>query len=82
MTFIYDIPDYEHRGDLDWAEKELSRICNITNVHKIEERDYEAEADYASEYGEIDEYIYKGSIQFDASKEHEQALLDYGCYEY
>lgn len=82
MTFRYDIPDYEHLGDLKYAKHELNKICKVTNLKGFEERDYEAESDYENDYGELDEPIYIGYVTFNASDEHKQTLIDFGCYEY
>lgn len=80
--FIYYIPDYEHSGDLDWASGHIKEICpEASNIKGFEERDYEAEADYKSEYGELDEYIYTGYIQFDAPDKYKKVLIDNDCYE-
>ena len=82
-TFEYQIPDYEHSGDLDWAEEELKRLCpDLKNLKKEQERDYEQEREYENEYGEIDEPIYRGYIVFDAPDKYIPILLDYGCYVY
>lgn len=82
MKFIYHVPDYEHSGDLEWAKKEIQIICSeVTNLKGFEERDYEAEHEYEDEYGECDEYIYQGYVEFDAPKSYKEKLEDFGCYE-
>lgn len=74
-NYCFTISDYEHSGDLSWAKKEvLSKFPKVKNIRTFEERDYEAEYDYKSEYGEIDEPIYQGYIEFDAPKEYEEEL--------
>ena len=65
--FTYYVPDYEHRGDLEWAKSRIEKICpEAKNIKGFEERDYEAESEYRSEYGELDECIYQGYVEFDA----------------
>lgn len=65
--FTYCVPDYEHTGDLEWAKNRIKTICpDATNIKGFEERDYEAESEYRYEYGELDEHIYQGFVEFDA----------------
>lgn len=75
--YQFRISDYEHSGDLDWAVNEVqSHFPNVKNIHTWEERDYEAEADYKEEYGELDEHIYQGYIEFDAPEEYAESIKD------
>ena len=75
-TFI--VSDYEHSGDLAWAEQEVrSNFPNIKNLKSWEERDYEAEMEYEDEYGECDEPIYQGYVEFDAPDEYKDALEEF-----
>lgn len=80
--FRYDCPDYEHRGDLDRDIAYLKCLCSqMSNINAQEERDYEAEADYEQEYGELDENIYRGYIEFEAPESYTKILITAGCYE-
>lgn len=73
--YVYEVPDYEHEGDLEYAKQEiLSNFPKIKNITTREERDYESESDYEEEYGECDEPIYQGYVEFDAPDEYAEAL--------
>lgn len=73
--YCFTISDYEHSGDLEWGKQEiLSNFPNIKNLYAFEEIDREAEADYEEEYGECDEHIYEGYVEFDAPDEYAEAL--------
>ena len=62
----YSICDYEHEGDLRAEEDLVREQCpEVENIRTWQERDYEAESEYRSEYGECDESIYRGYIEFD-----------------
>lgn len=83
IEFIYQVPDYEHRGDLELSIVEIKEICpNAEIIKSWEERDSEAEWDESDEYGELDEPIYIGFVRFKAPKEYKQALESYGCQAY
>lgn len=76
--YIYAIPDYEHSGDIQWAIGELLKICPKCNILKsYEERDYEAEDDYSREYGECDESIYQGYVEFEVPEEYCDVIEDF-----
>ena len=76
--YNFVISDYEHEGDLIWARQQLKQdFPKVTNINTYEERDYEAESDYEEDYGECDEPIYRGYIEFDAPDEYKQSLDDY-----
>lgn len=73
--YKFIISDYEHSGDLAWAEQEIkSNFPNVKNLKGYEERDYESEIEYEEEYGEFDEPIYQGYVEFDAPDEYIKAL--------
>ena len=64
--FLYQVPDYEHSGDLDWAKNYILEAFPYAQIIKAyEEEDYEQEADYEDEYGECDEPIYQGFVEFE-----------------
>lgn len=73
--YSFIISDYEHSGDLDWARQHaLLNFPDIKNIKTYEERDYEAESDYEDDYGECDEPIYQGYIEFDTPDEYVKEL--------
>jgi len=81
QKFRYTVADYEHSGDLDHAVLEIKKICpDATDIKAFEEEDYEAEADYKSEYGELDEAIYQGYVEFYAPEKYAEALSNIDCY--
>ena len=68
--FTYEVPDYEHRGDLAHGESYIRQYFPFaTIVRSYEERDYERESDYESEYGELDGYFYRGYVEFTVPEE-------------
>lgn len=79
--YTKQVADYEHSGDLNNEITHIKHICpKAIKFKSWEERDYEAEAYYAEEYGEIDEPIYQGFISFEAPEDCEELLNDYDCY--
>lgn len=80
--FICQVSDYEHSGDLEHEVRYIKEQCSqACNFHTYEERDYEAEHEYEREYGECDESIYNGFVEFEAPKECTKELEKIGCYE-
>ena len=78
IKFTYEVPDYEHEGDLAWAKGELRRLCPEVNIIKAyEERDYEAEAEYEDEYGDCEESIYRGFVDFEVPEEYKEKILEW-----
>ena len=76
--YYFAISDYEHSGDLNWARQQLKQdFPNVTNIKTYEEEDFEAESDYEEDYGECDEPIYRGYIEFDAPDEYIKDLSNY-----
>lgn len=81
ITFIKTVEDYEHSGDLSHEENYIKSICPEAIIVKSwEERDYEAESDYEHEYGELDEYIYQGYVEFKAPRRYLKLLEENGYY--
>lgn len=75
------VPDFEHDGDIDYQISYIKSKCpQATNFKGWSERDYEAEADYKSDYGELDEPIYQGYVEFDAPMSCGNLLEDIDCY--
>ena len=73
--YTFRISDFENEGDLDWARQYVKEnFPLVKNIKTYQERDYEAEADYEDEYGECDEPIYQGYIEFDAPEEYRDTL--------
>lgn len=80
MKFRYRVPDYEHSGDLRYGEQEIRSICpEVTKLVAFEERNYEVEEDYKSDYG-YSEPIYQGIIEFEAPSSYAKELRAMDCY--
>lgn len=64
--FLYQVPDYEHSGDLEWAKNYIIENFPYAQIIRAyEEEDYEQECDYENDYGECDEPIYQGFVEFE-----------------
>lgn len=80
IKFRTEVADYSHQGDLSHEESYLKNIFpDAKDFNSWEERDYERESDYKSEYGES-EYFYKGFVEFMAPEKIASILEDYNCY--
>lgn len=81
LTFSAQVDDYEHSGDLQYAASEIRKICpDVVDLKTWEEEDFEAEADYENDYGECDEPIYQGFVEFKAPSEYRDQLEELGYY--
>ena len=79
--YLMQVADYEHRGDLDHAVSEIKAISSkCSSFRTYEERDYEAEFEHTQEYGELDESIYQGYVEFEAPESERKVLEAIGCY--
>lgn len=75
--YILYVTDYEHEGDLRAAEERVREICpEAKNLKSYAQIDREAEHEYEREYGELDEHIYEGFVEFDADAVYED-VFDY-----
>lgn len=80
MKYRYRIPDYEHSGDLRYGEQEIRKTCpEVTSLVSFEERNYEAEEDYKSDYG-YSEPIYQGYIEFEAPSSYVKKFRSMDVY--
>lgn len=81
VKHVVRVADYEHSGDLDHEIAYIKSICpEATNFRSWEEEDYEAEDEYEREYGECDEGIYQGFVEFWTPASCKEILLEYGYY--
>ena len=79
--FEYSVPDYEHSGDLDWAKNYILETFPYAQIIRAyEEEDYEEECYYEDEYGERDEPIYQGFVEFEVPDEHIEEVKKFLYY--
>ena len=76
--FTYEVPDYEHWGDLAWGEAYVRKCLPFATIERTyEERDYEREYDYRSEYGDCDESFFQGYVEFSVPEDKAEETIKF-----